>query len=39
MRHATYAKWEARYELQEQKLDDALALAWSTKWAILKDIG
>jgi hypothetical protein len=38
MRAATYARWEARWELQEKKLDDALLWAWRTKWAVLKDM-
>ncbi|WOH58522.1 hypothetical protein [Bradyrhizobium sp. BWC-3-1] len=36
MRRATYGKWEARYELQEQKLDHALAFLWQTKWACIR---
>jgi hypothetical protein len=38
MRTATYTRWEARYELQEQKLDDALLLAWRTRW-VFEGIG
>jgi hypothetical protein len=36
MRHATYARWEARFDLQEQKLDDALLGAWRARWSHLK---
>jgi hypothetical protein len=36
MRAATYARWEARFDLQEQKLDDAILLVWRTKWSHLK---
>jgi hypothetical protein len=38
MRKATYARWEARYELQERMLDTLLLRLFSTKWAHLKDI-
>jgi hypothetical protein len=36
MRARTYAKWEARFEEQEKRLDDALLSAWRTRWAHLK---
>jgi hypothetical protein len=36
MRHATYAKWEARFNLQDQKLDEALLNAFGARWAHLK---
>jgi hypothetical protein len=39
MRWPTYRRWEARYELQEKRLDDALLLAWRTRWAHLRGIG
>jgi hypothetical protein len=38
MRAATYAKWEARFDLQERKLDEALLEAWAGKWSRLKDL-
>jgi hypothetical protein len=36
MRATTYARWEARWELQEQRLDDALLQAWASRWSVLK---
>jgi hypothetical protein len=36
MRHATYAKWEARFELQERRLDEALMQAWVSRWSVLR---
>jgi hypothetical protein len=36
MRAVTYARLEARWELQEKRLDDALLLAWRTRWSLLK---
>ena len=36
MRLRTYAKWEAKWEEQERKLDNALMLAWQTRWSVLK---
>jgi hypothetical protein len=38
MRAATYARWEARFELQEQKLDDALLKVFQTRWSHLKGL-
>jgi hypothetical protein len=38
MRHSTYAKWEARFDRQDQKLDAMLMRLFATKWAHLKDI-
>ena len=38
MRHATYAKWETRFDLQDQKLDAMLMRLFLTEWAHLKDI-
>lgn len=31
MREATYARWEARYDEQERKLDEALLALWRTR--------
>jgi hypothetical protein len=36
MREATYARWKARFEEQERKLDEALLEVWRTKWSHLK---
>lgn len=33
MRHATYARWEARFDLQDQRLDEALLGAFRTRWS------
>jgi hypothetical protein len=38
MREATYRKWEARYDEQQKKLDDALMLVWRSQWALLKPL-
>jgi hypothetical protein len=38
MRQATYERWQARYDVQEQRLEDELLMVWQTKWAHLKDI-
>jgi hypothetical protein len=38
MREATYARWEARYEKHERKLDAMLLRLFQTKWLHLKDI-
>jgi hypothetical protein len=36
MRRATYARLEARFDLQDQKLDQALLNAFGARWAHLK---
>jgi hypothetical protein len=36
MRAATYARWEARFDLQDLKLDEALLEAVRTRWSHLK---
>jgi hypothetical protein len=38
MRAKTYAKWEARWELQQRMLDAMLMRLFQTKWAHLADI-
>ena len=35
MREATYARWEARYEAEQEKLDAALLAVWHAKWSHL----
>ena len=36
MRAATYARWKARFDLQKQKLDEALIETFRTRWCHLK---
>jgi hypothetical protein len=38
MRAATYARWEARFDLQEQKLDETLLEVFRTRWSHLKGL-
>lgn len=38
MRAATYARWQARFDLQDQRLDAMLMRLFQTKWAHIKDI-
>jgi hypothetical protein len=39
MRARTYARWQERFDEQEKRLDDALLLAWRTRWSCLKALG
>jgi hypothetical protein len=38
MRAATYARWEARFDLQDQMLDEALLEAFRTRWSRLNGL-
>jgi hypothetical protein len=38
MRRVTYGRMEARFDLQEQKLDGALMAAWRSRWSHLKGL-